>query len=137
MARHADSVDIEIVIGGVSPKPSHGRIAVFNLCGERRLARKTQFEARHGVTVAAKTNYRNVLLFSAAAPARSMDPKDNRRWAGGVLRTIEIKLKLSTVDAFVNQISVDGRIRNLHRVTPGRGRLRCRSAEGDRNDYVS
>ena len=52
MSPRADSVGIEIVLGRVSPKPSHSRLAVFDLRGERRLARKTQFVARHGVTVA-------------------------------------------------------------------------------------
>ena len=130
-----DPVGIEIVLGRASPKPSHGRLAVFDLRWERRLARKTQFDARHGVTVAQKPDNRNVLLFSAVAPASSKDPKDNRRWAGDVLRTIQVKPKLSTVDAFINQISLDGRISDLHRATPRQGRLRCCTAQGNRKDY--
>src|SRR5262245_62092365 len=98
----ADSVRIEIVIGRVSPKPSHGRFAVFDLRGERCFARKTQLNAGHGVIVAEKTQNRNVLVLPAVTPTCSMDPKDNRRWAGSVQRTIKIKPKLSAVDAFVN-----------------------------------
>ena len=105
-----DPVGIEIVLGCVSPKPSHIRLTIFDLCGERGLARKTQFDARHGVTVAQKPDNRNVLVFSAGAPGSSIDPKDNRRWAGGLLRTIEVKPKGSTVDAFIDQISLNSRI---------------------------
>src|SRR2546423_13444536 len=132
MSPHPDPVCVEIVLGRVSPKPSHGRLTVFDLRGERRLARKTQFDARHRVTVIHETDKRNVLLFSSMAPAWSINPKDNGRWAGGVLRTIEVKPKLSTVDAFINQVPLDGRISDLPRTTPRQGRLRCRTAQGNR-----
>src|SRR5262249_14204571 len=135
MSPGADPVGIEIVLGRVSPKPAHGRLAVFDLRRKWRLARKTQFDARHGITVAQKTESRTVLLFSATAPSSSLDPKDNRRWAGGLLRTIEVKPKRSTVDALINQISLDRRISDLCRATPRRGRLRCRTAQGNRKDY--
>jgi hypothetical protein len=135
MSPGADPVGIEIVLGRVSPKPSQGRLAVFDLRWERRLARKTQLDARHSVTVAQKTESRNVLLFSAVTPASSMDPKNNRRWAGGILRTIQVKRKGSTVDAFVNQISLDRRISDLRRATPRHGRLRYRTDQDNRKDY--
>ena len=125
MSRRADPVGIEIVLGRVSPKPSHGRLTVFDLRGERCLARKTQFDARHRVTVIHETDKRNVLLFSSMAPAWSINPKDNGRWAGGVLRTIEVKPKVSTVDAFINQVPLDYGIGAVSR----HGRLHRRSTQ--------
>ena len=125
MSPDADSVGIETVLGRVSPKPSHGRLAVFDLRRKRRLARKTQFDARHRVTIVHKTDNRDVLLFSAVAPASSIDPKDNGGWAGGVLRTIEVKPKLSTVDAFINQVPLDYGIGAVSR----HGRLHRRSTQ--------
>jgi hypothetical protein len=135
MTPGADPVRNEIVLGRVSAKPSQGRLAVFDLRWERRLARKTQLDARHSVTVAQETESRNVLLFPAVTPASSMDPKNNRRWTGGILRTIQVKRKGSTVDAFINQISLDRRISDLRRATPRHGRLGCRTAQGNRKDY--
>jgi hypothetical protein len=66
-----------------------------------------------------------------------MNLKDNRQWAGGLLRTIEVKRKRSTVDAFINQISLDHRISNLHRATSRRGRFRSRTAQGNCKGYGS
>src|SRR5438034_10719234 len=69
------------------------------------------------------------------APASTMNPKDNGQPAGGLVRTIEVKRKRSTVDALVNQISLDHRISNLHRATSRPGRLRCRTAQDNPKGY--
>jgi hypothetical protein len=42
---------MEIILGGVRPKPSDRSLAVFDLRWERRLARKTVLDARYGVTI--------------------------------------------------------------------------------------
>ena len=34
IARNADAVRVEVILGGVGPQPANGRLAVLDLCGE-------------------------------------------------------------------------------------------------------
>ena len=61
---YTDPIGIEIVIGGIGPKPADSSLAIFDLCRKRRNVGETVIDARHGVSILHHSNSRTA-LFSA------------------------------------------------------------------------
>jgi hypothetical protein len=66
-----------------------------------------------------------------------MKPDDDRQRAGRLAGRIKIKSKGSAVDAFVDQISLDFRIRDLWWAWPCPDRLSGQRPHDGRGDYGS
>ena len=119
----ADAVGIEIVIRRVSAKPAHGSLTIFDLRRKRCSAGEAVIDAGHGVSILHQS-YSWTSLFSALAPASSVDPNNHRQRTRDLFRTIEVEREDCAVDAFIYQISQSRHTGNLRRPTPRHNRLR-------------
>ena len=102
----ADVVRIEVVGGSIRAKPSHGSLTIFYLRRKRCSAGEAIIDARHGESILHQSNSWT-LLFSAPAPASTMNPNDHWQRTRDLLWTIEVEREDCAVNAFVNQISLD------------------------------
>src|SRR5437899_5661524 len=102
----ADVVRIEVVVGSVGANPTHGSLTIFDLRRKRCSAGEAVIDARHGVSILHQSNSWTS-LFSATAPASTMNPNDHWQRTRDLLWTIEVEGENCAVNAFVNQISLD------------------------------
>src|SRR5438094_10508207 len=119
----ADPIGVEIVLRRIGAKPADGSLAIFDLRRKRRNPGKAVIDARHGVSILYQSNSWTP-LFSAPAPASSMDPNDHWQRTCDLLRTIEVEGENCAVDALIYQVSLNRSIGNLPRLTPRHNRLR-------------
>src|SRR5215831_1813655 len=132
----ADPIGIEIVLGGIGPKPSDRSFAIFDLRWKRGDGSETIIDASHGVSILHHSNCWTP-LFSAAVPASSMDPNDHRQRTRDLLRKIKIEGENCAIDALINYISLNRTTGNLRRQTPRHTRLRDLPAQHSRSDCES